>query len=79
MEMPPSRVYFSALDSSCSTTKLYPRINDYDKWAIEYGYKPTDFKTPKEDHLYWNKVIIDRREAAGAHVVAQAQGVAHLV
>ena len=39
---------------------LYPRINDYDKWAIEYGYKPTEFKTPKEDHLYWNKVIIER-------------------
>ncbi len=39
---------------------LYPRINDYDKWAIEFGYKPTYFKTPKEDQLYWNKVIIDR-------------------
>ena len=42
---------------------LYPRINTYDKWAIEYGYKPTDFKTPKEDHLYWNKVIIGRLAA----------------
>ena len=42
---------------------LYPRINTYDKWAIEYGYKPTEFKTPKEDHLYWNKVIIDRLAA----------------
>ena len=42
---------------------LYPRINDYDKWAIEYGYKPTDFKTAKEDHLYWNKVIIDKLAA----------------
>ena len=42
---------------------LYPRINDYDKWAIEYGYKPTPYKTPKEDHLYWNKVIIERLAA----------------
>ena len=42
---------------------LYPRINDYDKWAIEFGYKPTYFKTPKEDQLYWNKVIIDRLAA----------------
>ena len=39
---------------------LYPRIADYDKWAIEFGYKPTYLPTPKEDHLYWNKVIIDR-------------------
>ena len=42
---------------------LYPRINDYDKWAIEYGYKATPYKTPKEDHLYWNKVIIERLNA----------------
>ena len=42
---------------------LYPRIGDYDKWAIEYGYKPTYFSTPKEDHLYWNKVIIERLAA----------------
>ncbi len=42
---------------------LYPRINTYDKWAIEYGYKPTPFKSAKEDHLYWNKVIIDRLAA----------------
>ena len=42
---------------------LYPRINDYDKWAIEYGYKPTEFKTPKEDHLWWNRVIIERLAA----------------
>ena len=42
---------------------LYPRINTYDKWAIEFGYKPTPFKTAKEDHLYWNKVIIERLAA----------------
>ena len=42
---------------------LYPRIGEYDKWAIEFGYKPTYLKTPKEDHLYWNKVIIERLKA----------------
>ena len=39
---------------------LYPRIGEYDKWAIEYGYKPTYIDDVKEDHLYWNKVIIAR-------------------
>ena len=39
---------------------LYPRIGDYDKWAIEYGYKPTYINDVKEDHKYWNKVIIAR-------------------
>ncbi len=42
---------------------IYPRINDYDKWAIEYGYKPTYIADPKEDHLWWNKEIIARLKA----------------
>ncbi len=42
---------------------IYPRINTYDKWAIEYGYKPTYIDNPKEDHLWWNKEIIARLEA----------------
>jgi hypothetical protein len=52
--------YVAQPEDGIGKAGLYPRINDYDKWAIEYGYKPTDFKTPKEDHLYWNKVIIER-------------------
>ncbi len=42
---------------------LYPRINTYDKWAIEFGYKPTYSEDPKEDHLWWNKEIIARLKA----------------
>ena len=42
---------------------LYPRINTYDKWAIEFGYKPTYIEDPKEDHLWWNKEIIARLKA----------------
>ena len=55
--------YVAQPEDGIGKAGLYPRINDYDKWAIEYGYRPTDFKTPKEDHLYWNKVIIDRLAA----------------
>ena len=42
---------------------LYPHIGAYDKWAIEYGYKPTYINDVKEDHKYWNKVIIERLAA----------------
>ena len=42
---------------------IYPRINDYDKWAIEFGYKPTYLADAKEDHLWWNKEIIARLKA----------------
>ena len=52
--------YVAQPEDNIGKDGLYPRINDYDKWAIEFGYKSTAFKTPKEDHLYWNKVIIDR-------------------
>ncbi len=55
--------YVAQPEDNITKAGLYPRINDYDKWAIEYGYKPTEFKTPKEDHLYWNKVIIERLSA----------------
>ena len=55
--------YVAQPEDNITKAGLYPRINDYDKWAIEYGYKPTYFDTPKEDHLYWNKVIIERLAA----------------
>ena len=55
--------YVAQPEDGIGKAGLYPRINDYDKWAIEFGYKPTYFKTPKEDHLYWNKVIIERLQA----------------
>ena len=55
--------YVAQPEDNIGKAGLYPRINDYDKWAIEFGYKPTWFATPKEDHLYWNKVIIDRLAA----------------
>ena len=52
--------YVAQPEDNIGKEGLYPRINDYDKWAIEFGYKATDCKTPKEDRLYWNKVIIER-------------------
>ncbi len=52
--------YVAQPEDGIGKAGLYPRIGDYDKWAIEYGYKPTYLKTAKEDHLYWNKVIIER-------------------
>jgi len=55
--------YVAQPEDGITKAGLYPRIGDYDKWAIEFGYTPTYFKTAKEDHLYWNKVIIERLAA----------------
>ena len=53
--------YVAQPEDNISKAGIYPRINDYDKWAIEFGYRPQyDAKTEKEDHEIWNKIIIDR-------------------
>ena len=40
---------------------LFPRINDYDKWAIEWGYKPVYDATSAEDEQYVLKQEVSRR------------------
>ncbi len=40
---------------------LFPRIGDYDMWAIEWGYRwLPDFKTPEEEKAYLNKFTTQR-------------------
>lgn len=44
-------------------TTLFPRVGAYDKWAIEWGYKPIfDTKTPAEDKKILNKWVLAHRE-----------------
>ncbi|MBQ2501695.1 MAG: zinc-dependent metalloprotease, partial [Bacteroidales bacterium] len=52
--------YVAQPEDGIGKAGLYPRIGDYDKWAIEFGYKPTYIDDVKEDHKYWNNVIIAR-------------------
>lgn len=53
--------YVAQPEDNISRTGIFPRINDYDKWAIEWGYKPI-FDTPNEeaDRLLLNKRIIEQ-------------------
>ena len=55
--------YVAQPEDNITKDGIYPRINDYDKWAIEYGYKPTYINDPKADHLWWNKEIVARLAA----------------
>lgn len=53
--------YVAQPEDNISKEGIYPRIGEYDKWAIEYGYKPNYNTTdPEEDHKFWNKEIIAR-------------------
>lgn len=53
--------YVAQPEDNISRAGLFPRIGDYDIWAIEWGYKPI-FDTPDEDadRLVLNKKIIEQ-------------------
>lgn len=53
--------YVAQPEDNVSSKGIYPRINDYDKWAIEFGYKPmyAALGDEEKDHLLWNPIIID--------------------
>jgi hypothetical protein len=52
--------YVAQPEDNISPKGLYPRIGDYDKWAILWGYKGIpDSKDEEEDKKVLNKWIID--------------------
>lgn len=53
--------YVAQPEDSVTTEGIYPRINDYDKWAIEWGYKPMfDAYDDVSDHWELNKLTHER-------------------
>jgi hypothetical protein len=42
---------------------MFPRIGDYDKWAIQWGYKATFAKDEKDDQKITNKWVTDSLKA----------------
>lgn len=42
---------------------MFPRIGDYDKWAIQWGYKETFARNEKEDQKVVNKWVTDSLKA----------------
>jgi hypothetical protein len=52
--------YVAQPEDNISPRGLYPRIGDYDKWAIQWGYKGIDgTKNEEEDKKILNKLTID--------------------
>ncbi len=53
--------YVAQPEDNISKEGIYPRIGDYDKWAIEFGYKPClNNETEEQDRLNNNKEIVKR-------------------
>jgi hypothetical protein len=56
--------YVAQPEDGISEKGLFPRIGEYDKWAIEWGYKWfPQFDTPDAEIPYLNKLIIDKLSA----------------
>lgn len=53
--------YVAQPEDSISEAGLFPRIGDYDKWAIEWGYKKLyQANTPEEEVPILNKITTER-------------------
>lgn len=53
--------YVAQPEDNISQVGLFPRIGDYDDWAIEWGYKRFDqFDSPEAEKGYLNKWVIEK-------------------
>jgi hypothetical protein len=53
--------YVAQPEDKISTDGIFPRIGDYDKWAIEWGYRRfLDMKTPESEKGHLNKWIMEK-------------------
>ena len=55
--------YVAQPEDNISEVGLFPRIGDYDKWAIQWGYKASFAKDEKEDKKIVNKWVLDSLKA----------------
>jgi hypothetical protein len=55
--------YVAQPEDSIPEKDLFPRIGEYDRWAIQWGYSYSGAKDPKEDAKIVNRWIIDSLQA----------------
>ncbi len=53
--------YVAQPEDNISRSGLFPRIGDYDKWAIEWGYRHfPEFSSAQEERPHLNKWVIEK-------------------
>jgi hypothetical protein len=53
--------YVAQPEDNISEKGLFPRIGDYDLWAIEWGYRwHPEVKTPEQDRAFQNKITVEK-------------------
>ena len=51
--------YVAQPEDNISAKGIFPRIGDYDEWAIQWGYGPSGTTDPEEDKKITNKWIVN--------------------
>lgn len=54
--------YVAQPEDNVGPEGIYPRINDYDKWSIEWGYKPLPGMTEQQEKDYLDKLVTKNAE-----------------
>jgi len=49
--------YVAQPEDSITKEGIYPRIGEYDKWAIQWGYMPVDAPDDESEHLILNELV----------------------
>lgn len=53
--------YVAQPEDNISPVGLYPRIGEYDRWAIEWGYKILpNVNSPEDEKAILNRIVIDK-------------------
>ncbi len=53
--------YVAQPEDNISPVGIFPRIGDYDNWAIEWGYRRfTEYKSPEAEKTHLNKWVIEK-------------------
>jgi len=52
--------YVAQPEDNIAASGIFPRVGDYDKWAIEFGYKPLFSKNEYEEKPLMNQLVKDR-------------------
>jgi hypothetical protein len=54
--------YVAQPEDNVGPEGIYPRINDYDKWSIEWGYKPLPGMTEQQEKDFLDKLVTKNAE-----------------
>lgn len=66
--------YVAQPEDRIGTAGIFPRINDYDAWAIEWGYRPVADKTEEEEKAFLRNLVTERTKNPRLRFISGEEG-----